>query len=212
MGVTNPYRVTLNINVKNAGWSERYFTAQTNASDALRVATTIAKYRTAFFGAGVSLVYAHASTTDSKKDAISCDLNFPLGPHKSVALGVEAPNDPFSAVQQRFETAGGQWVNRMYRGCPDNYIEGQVLNVPDYFRPLPIGQAPYDPDGNANLANISKSFWTYLMLNSPHSRKETGNVYNQIFYTRVMPIRISRHQTGRPFGLFRGRAPANLIT
>lgn len=210
--VTNPFRITLNINFKNAGWSEKYFTNVTDAAGALTIATNIALYRTAFFGAEVELVYAHASQTDSSKDAISCALDYPLGPHKAVSSSVQPPNDPFSAVQQRFETANGRWINRMYRGLPDDQIPGDTILNKDIFRPLNPGVAPYDPNGNASLLNIQKSFWSYLILNYPHARKSGSNVYTMTAWARVMPIRVSKHATGRPFGLFRGKRRSNLVS
>jgi hypothetical protein len=212
MAITNPFRCTLNINFKNAGWSEKYFLSAGSYGVALDQASKIALYRTVFFGKEVELVYAHVSRTDTTKDAVSCDLGFPLGPHKSVPADVNKPNDAFSAVQQRFETADGRWMNRMYRGVPDNEVYGQIIQTPDQWRPLPTGTAPFDPTGNANRLSIARSFWTYLIQVSPHMRKVSGTTYNDTPFVRIIPIRVSKHATGRPFGLFRGRHASNLVS
>jgi hypothetical protein len=205
------YRVVLNINFRNSGCTEIYFTGVSDAPGALAIAKKIALYRTAFFGAEVELVYAHASSTNSTKDAVTCDLDFPLGPHKAVPTGVLAPNDSSSAVQQRFETAAGQWSNRMFRFCPDNYLEGAVIADKNIWRPLDPGNAPVNPEGSGTLVNIQKSFWSYLILNSPHTRKTGPDTFVQTPIVRILPIRVSRRATGRPFGLFRGRRSSNLV-
>lgn len=212
MPVVNPFRLSLKINFKTAGWTEGYWLVASNFSEALTKGVAIAQYRTAFFGAGVELVFASIQQQNPSKQAVSCDLDFPLGPHPQVPKAVESPDNPFVAVQQRFETSSGSWINRMYRGVPDNAIQGFNIGQKDIWRPLPPGANIASPTGNANLESIQRSFWNYLLLNSPHSKKTAPNTYDQTPYVRIIPIRVSRHQTGRPFGQFRGRSPSNSIT
>jgi hypothetical protein len=114
-------------------------------------------------------------------------------------------------VQQRFETAAGLWSNRMYRFCPDNFLAGNVIADKNIWKPLPVGTAPYDPFGTANLVNVQKSFWSYLILNCPHTKKTGPDTFTQTPVARILPIRVSRRATGRPFGLFRGRRSSNLV-
>ena len=106
--VTNPMKCVLNINFRNAGWSELYILQETDYAPALVKAVQIALYRTAFFGTGVQLVFAHVSRIGAERDSVTCDLNYPLGPHPSILPDNVAPNDTVSAVQERFETAGGR--------------------------------------------------------------------------------------------------------
>jgi hypothetical protein len=218
--IVGPYKIVLAINCQGVGWLERWI-LNTNAPNGLIPSTSssfpgnigtisaFAYYRTAFFGAGTQIVYAHASQVGKNKDGIAGDLPYPMGPHS--ALGnIDAPDNPFVAVQQRYETAAGLWYNQMFTGIPDSWVVNDKLVNQLPWRPLMSG-APVDPTVTTNsLLQIQQSFWSFLLQNVPHSTLTAkGNLwtYNQIDNLRIIPRKVSRHLRGRPFGLSRGRHP-----
>lgn len=203
----------LYLNFQNNGWSERYPLKSTDYPTARDVFKKLAKLRMAFVGTGVEMVWARVSFAANPRESSGID-GLPLLPHPTVG-DQNPPEDPFTAIHYRFETAQGKSAVRLFRGIPDNVVANYKFNgvAPE---PLAAGQPIGDPDNpGTSLAYLQRSFLSYVIANCLHTRFlgllgeppaptwETGD------YARAMFRNIRKRDTGRPFGITRGRAASH---
>lgn len=211
----------LNINYGAQGKSEVYFLATGSPplpGNYMTQALQIAYGRTAFFGAGATLVNARVSSTDSTHDGARCALPYPLGPHPAAMAPTPLPtalqfgpiNEPNDCIQMRFETRpAALFWQRYYNFINDSWITNNALSSPallPYFTPL-AGGAPFDmsPGSGASFLQICQSFWTYLIQNTSGAQKVSKGYYNLLQPAVVVFAQVTSKKVGRAFDVPRGR-------
>jgi len=223
MAVASIMKGVMYMNFKNSGWSESYYLKETTYASAIPVFEKMTKLRTTFFGTGVAVVWSRVSlegldpvTGKNMKDAVGCDIDYPLGPHPRAvdSTHLTPPEDPWTALMMRVETANGKWINRFIRGCPDERLSDLTASgfTSISLSPLPIGQAPYNPDGAATLQNLQRSFWSMVRDSTYHVKPVLPASFETTGFARLIFVRVGKKNTGRPFGMFRGRAQAHLVS
>lgn len=213
----------IDIDYKVNGWTEKfYLRGVTSYATGLTKLRTLIFGRSALFGKGVECTYARVSRVDSDKDALVCNLPYPIGPHPSLSSSpsspprdaLDFPQEAQSAVQQREETANGKWANRYIRGIPDAWITNKRVVFPELFQPfgtaVPDNGIPYD--ATQPHLDICQQFWRYLMDNV--SIGHVNPVTKVVTYSNIdflATIGVTSRKTGRPSRASHGRRPANLI-
>lgn len=208
------------------GWSEKYiFKTQPLALvSALPLLQQIAWGRTAFLGLGCYITFARVSSTSPSHDGLACDLPYPVGPHPAlqgagstpIPSTFNAPNDPSTVFQMRFETAAGNFWQRYFHCPPDSWVAGKVLNpaLLPYLTPAATNAAINDmsPTGGGSLLQICSTFWRYLINNTAYAKRGTGGNYTVSAFDFITFRQITDKKMGRPFGVSRGRRPKTLIS
>lgn len=203
-------RGILYCNYKANGWSEVYALKETDMVAAEQTFRTIAGLRTAWFGAGVSLVWARVATAKSPRDGLMCQLDFPLGPYDK-STGLAEPEDPFTGIMWRFAGANFRWANRILRGVPDSEIQGNDW-IGGTFKFLnTLSTPPISWPTTATVTNARKGFFSRIIGGCCMATPAAGVNFNKVEFTLPIVYRkITRRATGRPFGTSRGRAPAHV--
>ena len=196
---------------RQTGWSERYYLGQIEYADALAKMDTLVKYRTLFFASGIEVSWACVSVLGNPREAAGLE-GLPMSFDQGV-VAPDVPEDPFTALHLRFETADAKWGSRLWRGLPDTMVEDfRVRGV--FPTPLAAGAALSPPRGGAaSLLQRQRSFLSWLIANTFHGKRTAvgpPQVWAFTPWTRILARRVSNRKTGRPFGLFRGRAPKML--
>lgn len=202
---------TLYFEYKANGWSERYHLPETTYTDALPQATLLAKYRRSFLGSGAQITFGRVSFTGNPREG-KAFLEGPLDAH---AKTEQEPEDVWTGLMYRLETAGGpppqrsRWANRILRAVPDAMIFHQALVAPPPS-PLAAGAPLPGPDGTV-VATMQRAFLTFLLRHTKMAVKitagENAGQYDLLDWDRIVFRKVAKRDTGRPFGLSRGRAP-----
>lgn len=213
----------LQINGIQGGRSEKYFfkgSADAAASTYLDKMKQIVWGRTAFFGEGVSCVYARTSSIGKPPDKETVEMFYPVGPHPSWTGGVGPGNvlgpvnDDNVAVFQCFQLDGGKWANHYYNFCPDDWVVGMKLNtgILPFFQPAAAVPIDLSPSSGLNHLQTCQGFWSYLRENCVSAHPVTPTDYTAFNINRVVFRNVTRHNVGRFFGQHRGRRPSTLIS
>lgn len=200
----------LYINHRNAGWSETYYLKTNSYADGLSALALLAAYRRSFMATGTEMVWARVSFIGNPKEAKGLG-GLPLKPLPQVGAN-ETLDNPFDALHYRFETATGKSGNKLLRGVPDSLVADFKFNgiMPEPLDPAEALSNPNDPAGS--LSRIQRSFLRWLISNTQRVQiTDKGPPAQGIAeaWDRCIPRKISNRKTGRPFGMFRGRAASH---
>jgi hypothetical protein len=212
-----PFFCVLKVNFNGQGFEERYVFNEgiTDYTAGLAAAQQIAWGRTAFFGGGVTLIYARVSQLGPKADKRTCVLPYPLGPHPSWANGVGVGdtltpiNDPRVCIQMSEESATGQWGNRYLRCIPDSWVTANLLvsGVNPYLIDLGGATLPQDlsPAGNLSHLQVCQNFWQFLRLNTKMAKKNGPTDYTLTTIAVFVYQQITSKKIGKRFRLSAGK-------
>lgn len=214
-----PFVLRMHINAGTvAGWVEVYNLKAANRADAISQGRTIAQYRRVLFGSGVYGAYQAIHEletgvvgTTSGKDGTSVfagsivGISYPGNPDMTI-------NNPGVGLLFRAETATGKWVNRLFRGVPDNFINNNAQQLSlGGAQPIRPGQPGFVAEGalvgSSALSNIL-SFTGILMEYTQYIRRTSmgpPRVYTTADFNQILFRKVAQRDTGRPFGSSRGR-------
>lgn len=210
MATDTLFKGVLALTYQQSGWQETYNFAETTYNAALARAERLAKLRTAWMGAGVKLIFARVIKAGGERDAAIVPLDYPLVQHAVVANNTTfkhlEPNDAFTALMFRLQTASGKWVNRFIRGIGDNYVlDFEVDSTSNTFTPLALPPDQVNPDTSQSPSNLLRGFLSYLRDFTVRAHKLGPASWELENFNGIAFRRVGKHDTGRPFGMFRGR-------
>lgn len=204
-------KCVLHLSHPHGGWSEVYnFPQQTYSPQAMTNLQKLVQLRSYWMAVDVQITYARLSLAGIPKDAQAFD-GLPVW-HKHVpkpgaplSSGLYV-NDIWTGPQFRFETAEGRWGIRIFRGVWDDMV-GEMRVSESSDLELREDGTNVDPFGNATQHSKMKTFLYFLKTETCYVRKTTGATpYDVRSWNRVLFRRLGKRDTGRPFGLFHGRA------
>lgn len=200
-------KAVLHVNHVSGGFMESYYLKTNNYPDALTAAETLCNYRRSFLATGTEIVWARVSFLGNPRERQGLG-GLPLGP-----LPQSPQDDPVNSMQDAlhyaFETATGRWGNRLFRACPDTLIRDAKFTgiMPEPLNPALALSNPLD--GGASLTRIRQSFLRWLIINTQNIRvvaKGPPPDGEAQAWSRCLARKVTTRDTGRPFGLHRGRA------
>ena len=210
--------LTMFLSYKGFGWSEKYMMAKNSAqdnaipftSDIQAAALDGCNRRMHLCGLGVTMVWARLTDSLFKKRS-NAVLS---GPLPAVALTAESPiekvNEIGDSLLFRFESSTGITRNLILRGLRDSWVTDEDVTsslVPAV--PLLVATDTYTGGampGPYTMANALKNFLLWVGFNTVNYKKSTSTTGIYLPFTSIMYRNVTRRQTGRPFGLHRGRA------
>jgi hypothetical protein len=194
-----------------SGWQETYNLRETTYDSAIQRMIRLTKLRTAWMGKGVKITFSRVISAGGERDAAIVPLLYPLEQHAVVLANTtyrhDEPNDPFTALMFRCQTPGGKWVNRFFRGIGDNYIvDTEIDTIPDAYTPLALPADQVNPDTSMSPLNLLRGFLAYVRDFTVRAKKTGPSAWEVEDFNGLAFRRVGKHNTGRPFGMFRGRA------
>lgn len=222
--MARPGVLVMQINGIQGGRDEKYLLPLADNTDTATLdalAKNICWGRTAFFGAGVKLVYARVSLVGGTPDKRTVQLPYPLGPHPAFSNGggafdtVGPVNDDNVAIFQCFQLAGNAWANHYYNFVPDSWVSGMTLatGLLDYLQPnnAAVG-TDMGPDWAGSHKDLCKTFWAVLKAGTQSGKRLSSINYNLLAVTDIIFRNVTRHNVGRFRGQHRGRRPSTLVS
>lgn len=224
-------RGVININYGTQGKSEVYTLGPVPASPGAvnyvamkAILQQIVYGRSAFFGAGATIVNARVSSSDPRHDGARCVLPYPVGPHPAAIANTALPmafrygpiNEPNDCIQMRFETSNASYWQRYLNFINDSWITGNQIADPSiqpYFVTSPTGPvADMGPTSGLNQLQICQAFWAYLIANTQgaSSSGEKG-LYNLLQPAFSIFAQVTSKKVGRAFDVPRGRRTKTTI-
>lgn len=212
------YRLVIDISNNAQGGKETYnFPDTVSSADALIKAKQIVWGRTAFFAQETFIDFARISEVGPRRDGLSVELAYPLGPHPSWSATAGGPvGDTLSTINDykvgavvRFETAAGQFFNRFLRFIPDSWAVNRRL--PDGVRPyfVQLGQneplGDMSPGGGLSHLLVCQTFWRYIRTECVFHTKPKGGPENYLAWNYSSFRKIGSRKVGKPPGQLAGR-------
>lgn len=217
---TNLMAAVLYFSYRQNGWSEKYHLKTATYDEGMAKLIELAAYRRAFMGFGVEINWGRVSFEANPREAKAAE-GLPIGfldSMKKVPTEADTlyyPNDPQTGLVYRFETPTGKSGNRIFRGVPDGMVQNFKY---DGAMPTPLTTsqtlaAPDNPSGGS--ANYYRqSFLRWLITNTQYARRQAGvtpPTWTIENWDAIKPRGIGNRDTGRPFGVSRGRAPSSAV-
>jgi len=195
------------------GWSDKWFLDYPDFASASLIASRIAIYRARALAPGGEVVWARMSFVDTPRNTVAC-LNAPIKPLAYTGEQATAIQDPYTALHFRYETADGQWANRLIRGIGDDVVANFEL-VPSittnntWRQYGPTDALPSFNDPGIPHSNMVLAYLEYARRNTVHAKLDVGPTVSYIItpWSKVIFRKVANRDTGRAFGMTRGRAP-----
>lgn len=196
---------------------ETYNLLAADVAGAMTALKTIIEARLGVLPPNASIIYAVVSSRDTARDGHMFDTRqlttpsaFPLPGTADTATDTPAPsddpNDVEIAVEIRFETAAGRRGTNFYRCIPDNQIEKVALTAP-LVVPAFSGGTFTPLVATTYIARLGNFVATVGTLCQHVRKTSTPGTFDVNPYTIGIPRGCRKKNTGRPFGVQRGRAP-----
>lgn len=204
-------KLVLNIQYQAQGWSEVHYLRSNSFSDAVSTGGTIAAWRANALAPGCVMTWARCSWVDKPRNTVAV-LDAPIKPrvYTGSTIWTGAVQDPVSALHYRFETAEGLWANRMFRGIPDAFINALAIQTAGgTLGPWPAATPLPDlTDVSLQGFYIFQGLLRVLLDNTCMAKKLPGPIvgWDLTDWNRIVLRKVADRQTGRPFGVPRGRA------
>lgn len=209
MSVTALIKCVFNIQYNAQGFSEVYYLQESTFAAAQPVAATLAAWRANCLAEGGIMTWARISFVDRPRNTVAA-IDRPIKPRiyaqsQSFSGRIQEPS---TALQYRLETADGQWANRLIRGIPDAFVTdmtaawtgGVGVNLP--------AALPDITDVALGQADIFQGFLKLLLTTTIYAKKLPGPTaaWDVQAWNRLVYRGVADRQTGRPFGVPRGRS------
>lgn len=215
------YRLVIDLENNAQGGKETYnFPDTVLAPDALAKAKEIVWGRTAFFATETAITFARISEVGPRRDGLSIDLPYPIGPHPSWSAAAAGPvgdtlapiNDYKVGAFVRFETSSGQFFNRFLRFIPDSWAVNRRLPdaVRPYFQQLDQGapMGSMTPGGGLSHLLVCQTFWRYIRTECVFHSKPKGGPEAWLAWNYSSFRKIGSRKVGKPPGQLVGRKPS----
>lgn len=205
----NPIMGTLFINGGTKGWSEKFWLTDSTLATAMVSFNLLCKWRASLLAKDFTIAWARvtfADTLRNSKAAILAPL-LPTGDDTPAAVtqGFGVVNKTEDGFLFRFETADGQWANRIIRGVPDQDLTDDEIVGNLVINPTPPAVVP--AMGVLTWLSFLGNYVGYLVNNTVQSKRLPGNprTWNLTAWDRAIFRRAAIRRTGRPFDTSRGR-------
>jgi hypothetical protein len=216
---TTALKLVYHIQYGAHGWQESHVMPQTTFAGAKVKAALVVDWRAASIAVGGTLTWARLSYIDRPRFTVAV-IDRPRKPlvyAGSTFTG--AIEDPYTCLHARYETADGRWANRLFRGVPDLIVSELELQTVDttilawpFAAPLPDitdkNTAKIDIFRGMMrvIANETRYCKTITMPNPTAVPPVVGS-FELLDWNEIVYRKIANRNTGRPFGITRGRAP-----
>lgn len=194
-----PYAV-YHFNFRQSGWSEKHFLNASSFEEAVHIGDQLGRWRIASCAKGTLLAWARLSFTDTPQISIPLpciDMSSTpyFGPERT------GPEHPFVRLHYRFETAAGNWSDRLIGGIPDAVVADQrtLGNVTAW----PDGEDMPDlTDVATRWSDVFRGMLRYVRLHTLYAKHIAGSDPSMHLYEpwqAVIYRKVAVRDTGRDF-------------
>lgn len=203
-------KLTMNINYKGGGWSETYFGGPDQPLQQFAaVLPQLITLRRHTLPSSAEIVHAKMSVTGNDRDSVPVNNGVLPGFHIIDAENPGVVDTTGVGVLVRYTTAAGKWATRILRGIPDEIITDNKLLGSITSPAWADGAAVPDPTAQGTWYLKMGLFLEYLKRNTQWHSPARNRVVNANFVIDPWAMwhvrRVAQRDTGRPFGLSRGR-------
>lgn len=187
-------------NWRSNGWSEKYHLPPMDWAEALQLGAQIARWRIAASCRETRLIWGRIAYADDR--TLTAPLpNIGIEAIPRAGIGAGGPHTVFTRLHYRFETAGGDWGDRLFAGIPDDAVgpDGTTADL----QPLQPGEVPADPsDPAASWALTMRSCVSFLLANTRFATRKgvaDPGLWRVEPWTKAVFRRPSTRNIGRDF-------------